>query len=214
MNNQILHESFFRAHVRDLVSGIVSLIGFLLALFVFLMAFVAATEGVLAQEASDQHREIQIHPRALLPVNATVGPASPLIGSGGRTYSVRHDAGRQAARLPMLASGGGLPAFATGRPSQCPTVRWCGCWLQHYFGLTDNALWNARRWASIGRAAFHGCIGCVAVLTRGNGGGHVGLIRAYDERGNIVLLSGNHNGAVGVGVYPRSRVLAYRWVSA
>lgn len=95
----------------------------------------------------------------------------------------------------------------TGRPSQCPPRRWCGCWLGDRYGKADKRLWNARQWAKEGRPATPGCIGCVAVLTRGRGG-HVGEVQGYD-RGNPIILSGN---PIGVRTYSRARVIAYRWV--
>lgn len=108
------------------------------------------------------------------------------------------------------AAGPLLPRLRTsGRPSQCPVHAWCGCYLADRYGLTDKSLWNARRWATIGRPAFAGCIGCIAVLTRGRGG-HVGIVIGYVRGNNPVVLSGNHNNAVGVGTYPAARVLAYR----
>lgn len=97
-----------------------------------------------------------------------------------------------------------------GRPSQCPVRAWCGCFLEDYFGLRDRSLWVARNWINVGRPAQRGCINCIAVLRRGARGGHVGVVRSYDEHGNPVIYSGNHNNAVGVGTYPASRVLAYR----
>jgi uncharacterized protein (TIGR02594 family) len=103
-------------------------------------------------------------------------------------------------------------SHADGRPSHCPPRRWCGCWLASQFGLShDRSLWRARQWVNIGRPARHGCIGCVAVLKRGRTGGHVGIVQSYDGD-DPVLLSGNHNNAVGVGTYRRAQVIAYRWV--
>src|SRR5690606_33145308 len=52
-------------------------------------------------------------------------------------------------------------------------------------------------------------VGAIAVLTRGKRGGHVGVVSGVDANGNPVIISGNHNGRVGVAVYPRSRVVAY-----
>lgn len=121
-----------------------------------------------------------------------------------RSFLVKAAGGRPSP--PDLATAGGS---YSGRPAECPPRAWCGCWLARRFGLSDRALWNARHWASIGRPAFPGCVGCVAVLKRGRGG-HVGIVQGYGARGNPIILSGNHNNAVGVGIYPRARVLAYR----
>jgi len=53
------------------------------------------------------------------------------------------------------------------------------------------------------------CVGCVAVLTRGKRGGHVGIVKDW-QGGNPVIVSGNHNGRVGVGVYAAHRLVALR----
>lgn len=100
------------------------------------------------------------------------------------------------------------------RPSNCPPRAWCGCWAANQVGIHDpkqfKMLWVARNWAHYGSPARRGCVGCIAVLTRGKDGGHVGFVEGYDARGNPIIRSGNHNGAVGVGVYQQSRVIAYR----
>lgn len=159
---------------------------------------------------------------ALALLLATIYSAAAIKGARGGEAPSQYDpltiqqrSATPLATPPLLNGTAGLrfpPGFsmAGGRPSSCPTIRWCGCWLQHYFGLADQALWNARRWATIGRPAHRGCINCIAVLTRGKRGGHVGIVREYDQYGNPVILSGNHNGGVGLGTYAKSRVIAYR----
>lgn len=110
------------------------------------------------------------------------------------------------------AAGHDTPPFASsmvgGSFYGCPPRRWCGCWLMRRYGKSDKRLWVARQWAREGRPAVPGCIGCVAVLTRGRGG-HVGVVQGY-EGNNPIILSGNQNNAVGIAVYPASRVIAYR----
>jgi hypothetical protein len=46
-------------------------------------------------------------------------------------------------------------------------------------------------------------------LSRGPRGGHVGVISGIDPKGNVILVSGNHNNTVAEAVYPRRRILAY-----
>ncbi|MGE5166370.1 MAG: CHAP domain-containing protein [Sphingobacteriales bacterium] len=97
------------------------------------------------------------------------------------------------------------PAHAEGRPKGCPSL-WCGCWLAKHFGLADKSLNSALAWLRFKRTNPHA--GAVAVLSRGRRGGHVGIV--IDANGNKVkLLSGNHNHRVGIGSYPKSRVIAY-----
>lgn len=133
--------------------------------------------------------------------------ALPITDQWDRTASPPARAIEAPGAAPRATAGTG------SRPFDCPVRRWCGCWLAHQFGLTDRALWRARNWARIGTPAAPGCIGCIAVLRRGPTGGHVGIVQGYTD-GNPIILSGNHNNAVGVGIYPRARVIAYRWVGS
>jgi uncharacterized protein (TIGR02594 family) len=52
-------------------------------------------------------------------------------------------------------------------------------------------------------------VGAIVVLTRGNNGGHVGIVRGTDGAGNIIVISGNHGNKVSESPYPKSRVLGY-----
>jgi uncharacterized protein (TIGR02594 family) len=67
---------------------------------------------------------------------------------------------------------------------------------------------QAKRWIGAGRRLSGPAIGAIAVITR-HGGGHVGIVESVEPDGNPVIVSGNHGNRVGVGVYPKSRVLAY-----
>ncbi len=67
----------------------------------------------------------------------------------------------------------------------------------------------ARSFVSYGTRVRGPQVGAIAVLSRGRGGGHVGIVTGVDERGNPVIISGNHGRKVGEGAYPRARVLAY-----
>jgi hypothetical protein len=94
----------------------------------------------------------------------------------------------------------------SGRPADCPGA-WCGCWLsKQIFGENRRDLWVAKNWLKFPRTAPQ--IGSVAVMSR-RGGGHVGVVVSFDERGNPILKSGNHNRRVATAVYPKSRIIAY-----
>lgn len=85
---------------------------------------------------------------------------------------------------------------------------WCAAFLNKITnGGTGSDL--ALSFAGYGRPASYGCVGCIAVLKRKRGG-HVGVVASYDKRGNPIIISGNHNRRVGEGVYPVSRVIAWR----
>jgi uncharacterized protein (TIGR02594 family) len=67
----------------------------------------------------------------------------------------------------------------------------------------------AASFADYGRRLWWPQVGAIAVMTRGKNGGHVGVVSGFDSNGNPIIVSGNHNKRVGVGVYPRERVYAY-----
>lgn len=52
-------------------------------------------------------------------------------------------------------------------------------------------------------------VGAIAVMRRGKRGGHVGVVSGIDERGNPIIISGNHGRRVAESTYPRSRIYAY-----
>lgn len=89
-----------------------------------------------------------------------------------------------------------------------PARLWCADFMNMLVGGTDR---RAISYAQRGRPAYHGCVNCVAVTKR-RGGHHVGIVKGYDSNGNPIIISGNHNRRVGVGVYTRNRVVAYRYV--
>lgn len=98
----------------------------------------------------------------------------------------------------------GANAAQLGLPSRL----WCADFMNMMVGGTDR---RAISYANRGRPAYHGCVNCVAVTKR-RGGHHVGVVKGYDNNGNPIIISGNHNRRVGVGVYARNRVVAYRYV--
>lgn len=97
---------------------------------------------------------------------------------------------------------------ANARQLGLPARLWCADFMNMLVGGRDRrAISYARR----GAPAKYGCVNCVAVTTR-RGGHHVGIVKGYDSRGNPIMISGNHNRRVGIGVYARNRVIAYRYV--
>lgn len=92
-----------------------------------------------------------------------------------------------------------------GRPAGCPRL-WCGCFARLEAGLRDPRFNRALAWLSLRHVPKQ--VGAYAVMRR-RGGGHVGRVVAIDASGNPVILSGNHGGRVGVGVYEARRIVAY-----
>jgi uncharacterized protein (TIGR02594 family) len=97
---------------------------------------------------------------------------------------------------------------ANARQLGLPSRLWCADFMNMLVGGNDR---RAFSYLHRGRPAPHGCVNCVAVTGR-RGGGHVGIVKGYDNRGNPIIISGNHNRRVGVGVYARAKVIAYRYI--
>lgn len=114
-----------------------------------------------------------------------------------------------AAAILLLATG--AAADAEGRPADCPRD-WCGCWARLQIGSTDTRLNYSLNWPRlltvVGGRCSEPIIGAWAVMHRA-GGGHVGHVTGVDDKGNPIIISGNHNHRVGEGVYPRCRIIAY-----
>jgi uncharacterized protein (TIGR02594 family) len=161
---------------------------------------------------------------------ASIAPATDVITQApDEVRIVRMDAVRPGvARRETVASASLTPSrmpklFASSDPvsearrwiGTNPTDRnslWCARFMNFvlersgYEGTGSDA---AKSFASYGRRISGPQIGAIAVLTRGKNGGHVGIVSGIDERGNPIIISGNHGHRVGEGVYPRSRVVTY-----
>lgn len=88
---------------------------------------------------------------------------------------------------------------------------WCGNFMDYVLRKTGHRSGGnlAKGYASYGRRVAGPQVGALAVMTRGKGGGHVGVVTGVDASGNVVVVSGNHNNTVAESVYPRSRIFAY-----
>lgn len=96
----------------------------------------------------------------------------------------------------------------TGPQLGLPSRLWCADFMNMLVGGKDR---RAVSYVSRGSPASYGCTNCIAV-TRRKGGGHVGIVKGYDPKGNLILISGNHSRRVGVGTYSKSKVIAYRYL--
>lgn len=88
--------------------------------------------------------------------------------------------------------------------------RWCAEFMnmmERKMGRPGTGSALAKSFASYGRRVSNPRAGDIAVLTR-KGGGHVGYVMSVSG-GKVKLISGNHGRKVGVGTYPRSRVIAF-----
>jgi uncharacterized protein (TIGR02594 family) len=115
----------------------------------------------------------------------------------------------------ISASRSPLVAVARRYMGTNPTGRsrlWCARFMNFVLKRTGHKGTGsdmARSFVSYGKRVHGPQVGSIAVLSRGRGGGHVGIVTGVDKRGNPIIISGNHGRKVGVGAYPRSRVLAY-----
>jgi uncharacterized protein (TIGR02594 family) len=126
---------------------------------------------------------------------------------------------KRSVKIIKAASSGSILDRAEGYIGTNPTG-WRSLWCARFIadiapdvaarlkasGLNPN--W-ARDYARLpGAKRSGGSVGDLVVLSRGRGG-HIGVTKGFDERGNPIVVSGNHGHRVGVGVYSKSRVLAY-----
>ena len=110
-------------------------------------------------------------------------------------------------------------AIAEGYKGTNPTRKnslWCADFMNLVLtksGMKSSNSSMARSFANYGTRLSGPQIGAIAVLSRGKRGGHVGIVKGIDARGNPIIISGNHGRRVGEGAYPRNRVIAYVWPS-
>jgi uncharacterized protein (TIGR02594 family) len=99
---------------------------------------------------------------------------------------------------------GGNP---TGRGSL-----WCARFmnmvLQHS-GYKGTGSDMAKSFASYGQRISGPQVGAIAVMGRGRGGGHVGIITGIDASGNPIMISGNNGNRVKEAPISRGRIYAY-----
>ena len=99
---------------------------------------------------------------------------------------------------------GGNP---TGRGSL-----WCARFmnmvLQHS-GYRGTGSDMANSFASYGQRVSGPQVGAIAVMGRGRGGGHVGIITGIDASGNPIMISGNNGNRVKEAPISRGRIYAY-----
>jgi uncharacterized protein (TIGR02594 family) len=112
------------------------------------------------------------------------------------------------------ASSSSIVAEARRYIGTNPTNRrslWCGAFMDMVLQRTGHKPGGnlARAYASYGQRISGPQVGALAVMSRGRGGGHVGVVSGVEPNGNVIVVSGNHNNTVAESVYPRGRILAY-----
>ncbi len=95
-----------------------------------------------------------------------------------------------------------------------PTGRsrlWCARFMNFVLqrsGHSGTGSDMARSFASYGQHVSGPQVGAIAVMSR-RGGGHVGVVSGIDDKGNPIIISGNHGHRVAEATYSRGRVYAY-----
>lgn len=115
-----------------------------------------------------------------------------------------------------IGSGNGsLVAEARRWLGTNPTSRrtlWCARFMNFVLkrvGLSGTSSDMANSFASYGHRLSGPKVGAIAVMHRGRGGGHVGVVSGFDRRGNPIIISGNYGHRVAEATYTRGRIYAY-----
>jgi uncharacterized protein (TIGR02594 family) len=119
----------------------------------------------------------------------------------------------------MATSGGfgssGIVAEARRYVGGNPTGRgrlWCARFMNMVLersGHRGTGSDMARSFASYGHRVSGPRIGAIAVMGRGRGGGHVGVVSGVDAKGNPIVVSGNNGNRVREAPVSRGRIYAY-----
>jgi uncharacterized protein (TIGR02594 family) len=92
---------------------------------------------------------------------------------------------------------------------------WCGEFMGRVARATGVKTPNnpnmAPDWSTAGTRISGPRVGAIALVSRGRGIGHVGLVTGVNESGDPIIISGNHNNRVVEIAYPRRSIAAYVW---
>jgi uncharacterized protein (TIGR02594 family) len=136
-------------------------------------------------------------------------------GLAARPLTVHNDGNDPGIELVGNAPGSRIVAEARRWIGTNPTTRptlWCARFMNFVLerlGLPGTASDVAKSFASYGKRLEGPKVGAIAVMNRGKGGGHVGVVSGFDKDGDPVIISGNHSRRVAEAVYDRSRIIAY-----
>ena len=133
--------------------------------------------------------------------DASSGPNSTLTPTGGA--------------MPTSFGSSNVVAEARRYIGGNPTGRgslWCARFmnlvLQHS-GYRGTGSDMASSFAHYGQRVSGPQVGAIAVMSRGHGGGHVGIITGIDASGNPIMISGNNGNRVREAPISRGRIYAY-----
>jgi uncharacterized protein (TIGR02594 family) len=167
-----------------------------------------SAERAEARHGSLREREQSRHRRT---VDAEDRPA----GLAARPLTVHYDGDDPGIELFAGAPGSRIVAEARRWIGTNPTTRatlWCARFMNFVLerlGLPGTASDVAKSFASYGKRLEKPKVGAIAVMNRGKGGGHVGVVSGFDKDGDPIIISGNYSRRVAEAVYARSRIIAY-----
>jgi uncharacterized protein (TIGR02594 family) len=128
----------------------------------------------------------------------SLGSLSGLGGGGSLVMEARKYAGMTGAQLGVKHRGAWCGEFL-GRVARAAGIR-----------TPDNPN-LAPEWREAGQRISGPRQGAIALVGRGRGVGHVGIVTGVNDKGDPIIISGNHNNRVVETAYPRGRVVGYVW---
>ena len=136
-------------------------------------------------------------------------------GLAGTQASVESSPAPSTTAAPGSFGSSGVVAEARRYLGGNPTGRgslWCARFMNMVLersGHRGTGSDMARSFASYGQRVSGPQIGAIAVMGRGRGGGHVGVVSGVDAKGNPVVVSGNNRNQVREAPISRGRIYAY-----
>jgi uncharacterized protein (TIGR02594 family) len=180
----------------------------------------ARTQVYLAAEATPwqaqrEEKDLNVALESYAPATSSRSGAAAERRSRNSYASVAPASAAADTALPYAASGAPLIAEARRYMGTNPTNRrslWCGAFLNLVLersGRPRGSSDLAKSFTSYGTRVRGPQVGAIAVMSRGENGGHVGIVTGIDATGNPIIISGNHNNTVAEVPYPRGRIFAY-----
>ena len=136
-------------------------------------------------------------------------------GTANAQASVTSNASPAATSTEGSFGSSGVVAEARRHLGGNPTGRgrlWCARFMNMVLeraGHRGTGSDMARSFAGYGQRVSGPQVGAIAVMGRGRGGGHVGVVSGIDASGNPIVVSGNNGNRVREAPVSRGRIYAY-----
>jgi uncharacterized protein (TIGR02594 family) len=163
----------------------------------------------LAAEADRQRLSTHLRSQGAAPVQtggAAGGSPAPWLDVARQEVGQKEVAGKaHNPRIVEYHQSTSLKATSDETP-------WCSSfvnWTMKQAGYPGTNSAAALSWKKWGEKSDEPVVGSIAVIDRGNGKGHVGIVVGRDGD-NIILLGGNQKDGVRYSAYPASKIAEYR----